>query len=225
MYRVDRRIHRHKRARRRLLIAIALLVVVGSIYGLVHLRISPKQQVRNSPPVSKAYNAESSKKITVSKQYFTLQLPAGWQEIGVANASVVARYSFRSAAGQARLMDLYIDGQPNNLGLNKAIVVNGSGDGVIHDVVSDNCTTYTDGSKKNPQTGLAPAKWQGIDFSCDMANFARALVGTISKDGLNHFNGTGPVHGTHQYLILYTDNNISPDYTVLYDILSSLRFK
>jgi hypothetical protein len=122
-------------------------------------------------------------------------------------------------------MQIYIDNPPQSFGINKAIAVSASGNGIVYDSVSDNCITYTDVSKRDPATGFATAKWQGIDFYCDIANYARAVVGTVSKDGFNYFNATGPNFGTHKVFITYTDNNISPDYSVLYEILDSLQFK
>lgn len=223
MYRVDRRLHRHKRARRNFIIIGSVVVTGALIYGLFHIRIAPKQDLHNAPSVSKAYNPNSAKYITVSKPFFTMQLPYGWTEVAHGSNPDDPKYSFHSAAGQAQLMDMYIDSIPTPFGINRAVVVSGSGNGVAHDTVSDNCSTFTDGGKKNPQTGLAPAKWQGTDFQCDMANFARAVVGTISKEGQNFFLATG-ASGTHRVFITYTDNNINPDYSVLYGILESLHF-
>jgi hypothetical protein len=111
------------------------------------------------------------------------------------------------------------------MALNKALVVDASGTGVVHESVSENCATYTEASKTDPRTGFAPAKWQGIDFFCDMANNSRAVVGTVSKDGFNYFNVTGANGGQHKVFIVFTDNNITPNYSVFYDVLTSLRFK
>ena len=225
MYYVDRRIHRHQKFRKRAMWAVALLLVFGATYGLVHLRLMPQQDVQSSPPTSKAYKATPDTIVTVNKPELTFELPSGWTEESIAQTVSSPRYSFRSASTDARQLQIYIDNPPRRFGLNRAIVVSPVGDSIVASTVSDNCTTYTDGSKRDESTGFAPAKWQGIDFYCDVANYARAVVGTVSKDGFNYVNVTEPKFGTHKLFITYIDNNISPDYTTLYNIVNSPHFK
>ncbi|MCA9327160.1 hypothetical protein KDA14_01395 [Candidatus Saccharibacteria bacterium] len=225
MYRVDRRTHRHRRARRNFIVFIIIVGSITLIYSLLHIRIAPKQNIKNAPSVSKNYQPGSTETIAVSKPLFTLNLPSGWKEAPVPPKSDDPKFSFRSPTGEARLLDIYIDDFPTPYGINKAIVLSLQGNKVTHDSVSDNCTTFTDGSKRDDRTGLAPAKWQGVDFQCDMAKSARAVVGTISKEGQNFFLTEGATTGQHKFFIAYTDNNINPDYTVFYKILESLTFK
>lgn len=224
MYRVDKRIHRHKRARRNIIILIVLLAIAGLIWALFHLRVTPEQTIRNAPPVSTKYSPEGSKKIDIDKPEFTMQLAVGWEEKDVADGWKEPSYSFRSPSADARLLDIFLGEVPDRYALNRAIVVTAQGNGLAYDVVSSNCTTYTDDSKVD-NTGRILAKWQGVDFYCDAANPARAVVGTISKEGINTVKVSGPETGAHSVFIVYTDNNITPDYTTLYSILGSLKFK
>ena len=225
MYHVDRRLHKHQKLRKRIVWLLVLLLVGLGMYGMFHLKITPHQNIYNSPPSSSAYQIQTQEKVTIDKPELTLELPRGWTEESIPKTPTSPRYSLRSPSADARLLQIYIDNPPQSFGLNKAIVVSASGTGVIHNTVSDNCTTYTDISKRDPVTGFATAKWQGIDFYCDVANSSRAVVGTVSTDGFNYFNATGPTFGTHKVFITYTDNNISPDYSVFYAILDSLHFK
>ncbi len=225
MYHVDRRIHRHQKLRKRAGWLLGIAVVILSVYGLLHLRVNPPQNIYNSPPSSKAYQPGNVSNITISKPELTFELPSGWTEDVLPPSPTAPKYSMRSPSSAAQQLQIYIDNPPQEFGLNRAIAVSGSGDGIVHASVSDNCTTYTDVSKRDPATGFATAKWQGIDFYCDVANYTRAVVGTVSKDGFNFFNATGPTFGTHKVFITYTDNSASPDYTVLYNILDSLHFK
>lgn len=223
MYQVDKRAHRHRRLRRFLRVFLPLLILAIIIYLLFNLRITPEQNIKNSPPVSQNYTATEVTKLKVDKPELRFELPAGWKEITYEKSPTAPRYGFRSVQ-MAQQLEIYIDNPPVNMAINKAIVVSASGDGLSYDAVSDNCTTYT-GPLKQGQTGNLPAKWQGIDFLCDMGNYQRAVVGTVSKDGINRISVTGPTIGQHKVFFTYTDNNNNPDYSVFYDILRSIHFK
>lgn len=226
MYRLGKQTDKHRRGRRTTIAIILLVFFAGIVYGLMNLRIAPQQEIRNATPVSKGYKTSTEAKVAIDKPLFRLELPGGWKEIAVDKNSITGpKFSFRSPSQQAQLLDMYIDNLPVNLAVNRAIVVSAQGDGLAYDNVSENCTTFTDSSLKNPQTGHAPAKWQTTNFICDMANYARAVVGTVSNEGINQVTVTGPTAGEHKLFITYTDNNISPNYSTLYDILGSLHFK
>lgn len=225
MYHVDRRTHRHQRFRKAITWFAIVVLGASSVYILLHVRVAPIQNVDNAPPVSKAYDANTPARVPIDKPEFTLELPNGWTEQAIVQTSTSPRYVMKSPSRDAQQLEIYIDNPPQRFGLNKVVAVDGVGTGVTHGAVSDNCTTYTNATKRDPDTGFAPAKWQGIDFYCDVANPARAVVGTVSNDGFNYFSANGPTFGTHKVFIVYIDNNITPDYTVLYNILNSLKFK
>ncbi len=226
MYRLGRQTHKHRRGRRRIVAILILLIVAGLIWWLMHLRILPEQDIKNSTPVSKSYKTSDSAKVIIDKPLFRVELPTGWREVAVDKLSPTApKFSFRSPSAQAQLLDFYIDNPPVRMAVNKAIIVAAQGTGLSNDAVSDNCTTFTDASLKDPATGNAPARWQTVNFICDMGNFPRAVVGTMSTEGVNQVTVNGPTAGSHKLFITYTDNNISPNYSTLYEILRSLHFK
>ncbi len=226
MYRLGKQTDKHRRGRRITIAVFLLLLFAAAVYGLMHLRIAPEQEIRNSSPISKGFKTNTEAKVSIDKPLFKLELPSGWREIAVDKKSPTApKFSFRSPSEQAQMFDIYIDNPPLNFPVNRAIVVSAQGDGLAYDNVSENCTSFTDSSLKNPQTGNAPAKWQTINFICDMANYVRAVVGTMSTEGINQVTVNGTTTGTHKLFIAYTDNNISPNYSTLYDILGSLHFK
>lgn len=225
MYRVDKRAHRHKRAKRRLYIILGIIILGMVIYGLTRLRIAPTQNLHNSPPVSKSYAPTTTTMVHIDKPFFRLDLPNGWKEVPPGPGSTAPDYSFRSPSQQAQLLDIYLRVLPLNMALNKAVVVSAQGDGLSYDSVSDNCTTFTDATKAASGTKTVLSRWRGTDFICDVGNFARAVVGTVSTEGINQVTGVGPTTGSHKIFMTYTDNNINPDYSVLYAILGSIRFK
>lgn len=225
MYHVGKQIHRHRRLQRIAIVILLALLFAVLVYWLMHLQIAPTATIRNDTPVSKNYTSSQAAKVAVDKPEFKMELPAGWTERKVTVSPTGPRYTFAAPAGESIVLDVYIDNPPTNLAINKAIVVSAQGNGLSHDYVSENCVTFTDPKYKNPQTGFAPARWQELNFICDMASPNRQVVGTISRDGINQVNITGASGATHKIFFTYTDNNITPSYYTLYDILTSMQFK
>lgn len=226
MYRLGRQTHKHRRGYRAVGIVIMVLLFAAIVYWLMHLRIAPEANIRNAAPVSKSYQTGVAAKVTIDKPLFSLELPKDWHEVATdKNSPTAPKFSFSGTSAQAQMLDMYIDNPPVNMAVNRAVIVSGQGDGLSYDSVSDNCATFTEASLKNPQTGNAPARWQATHFICDMANQTRALVGTMSTEGVNQVTITGPTVGAHKIFITYIDNNINPNYSTFYDILQSLHFK
>lgn len=225
MYHVGKQIHKHRRIKRIAIVLLIILFFAALVYWLMHLKIAPIATIRNDTPVSKNYTSSQAAKLKVEKPELKMELPAGWVERKVISSPTGPRYTFSAKTGEAKVLDIYIDNPPTNLAVNKAIVVSSQGNGLMHDYVSENCMTFTDTKFKNPQTGFAPARWQEINFICDMASPNRQVVGTISKEAINQVTTTGLSGATHKVFMTYTDNDITPSYSTLYDILSSLEFK
>jgi hypothetical protein len=114
-----------------------------------------------------------------------------------------------------------VDHIPTALAINRLLAVQSSGDKMTPvGMVSDNCTNFTDKATESAATGTAPAKWNGVNFICDMANYERDVVATGSSGGINMVTLSSK-SGTHQVCLVYTDNSIDPDYSVFTDIVQS----
>lgn len=224
-YHVDHRGHRYRRARRRIIVLSAIIFVGTLLYLLFNLEIAPPQNITNAPGRTRSLDDESAKNISVTKPEFTIELPAGWTE-GKSDASLVPapKYVFFSKPEGQQTLRIYLDTIPSSLGVNKAITVSARTNQIDHDVVSENCANYT-GENKGPVTTNSPAKWQNIDFLCDLANSSRPIVGTISIDGMNFLKVKGATIGERRVFITYGDFNINPNYVTFYGILESIRFK
>lgn len=225
MYRLGKQIHKHRRVQRITIVIVLVLLFVALVYWLMHLRIAPAATIRNDTPVSKNYTSSQAAKVVINKPEFRVDLPGGWVERKVIASPTGPRYTFAAPTGEAKVLDIYIDNPPTNFAINKAIAISSQGNGLTHENVSENCATFTDSKYKNPQTGFAPARWQEIDFICDMASPTRQVVGTISRDGINQLTTTGSSGVKRKIFMTYTDNDITPNYSILYDILSTLLFK
>jgi hypothetical protein len=227
MYRVGERTEQSRRHRQRIVIAIVCVasLILASVYVVSNVQIKPVQTIRNAPAVIKDYKPGDVGRIEVSKPLLTMKLPYGWTEKQVDGGVDPPLYRFQAGPTAPQQLDVYIDNVPPVYAFNKVVAVSSLGQGINYGTVSDNCSTFTDTAKTNPATGYAPAKWQGVDFMCDMGNYTRQVVGTASTEGMNVLTVHGANGKKYRAFFVYTDNNINPDYTTLYAILSSLRFK
>jgi len=223
MYRVDKQVHHYNKTRKTIIIFLAVSIFGAAVYWLANLKVTPKQNIQGSPPVSKKYAPQQTAVMTVDKPQFTMQLPGTWTEKKYELTASAPKYGF-SNVSNARYIELYIDNVPTQLAVNKAVVVTSTGNGITSDTVSENCSTFT-GVVKDQLSGVSPAKWQGVSFNCDMANTSRAVVGTTSTEGVNTVTVVGPTTGSHKLFVVYADNNINPDYALYYSILRSIKFK
>jgi hypothetical protein len=95
--------------------------------------------------------------------------------------------------------------------------------------MSDVCLTFTGAPASSAQTAQSLpnqlAKWQGINFMCDLSNYNNNSVGTSSLQGINTVTLTGSTTGRHSFFFLYVDHNIQPDYSIFTNALKSFRVK
>lgn len=227
MYRVGKPTHRYQKIIRFFAIIALIGGFVFAAYWLMSLRVEPKAEISNSPPVKTTAKTDEAEWIKIDKPLFTMELPNGWKEQPLPRGlpEPLPKYVFQKSTHVAQRLDIYIDDLPYNLAVNQAIVVTGQGDRLSHDRVSDNCTTYTDAALKNPVTATAPGKWQGTAFICDMGKTQHQVVGTMSTEGVNQFSLTGESAGTRKLFFRYEDTDVSPDFSVLYSILDRFRLK
>lgn len=223
MYRLGdnpiKRRHRHWA-----LLLVMVLLIGGGIVGgrrLLHTAtiISPPP-----PPVTHQVVGSDSALQTFNESMFTLKLPQSWKYDGQKTPnSYVWQSTGRVNAG--RELTVYVDTLPTTLGVNRAVAVQASGARLtVTSSVSDNCAGFTTASG-SATTGTAAAKWQGLDFVCDVGNYERDVVGTVSPDGINKVVLTGATSGRHSLFFTYTDDNIQPDFTIFTAALQSFQLK
>lgn len=225
MYKLGKPIHKHHRRSR--LLAIISIVALFSllIYLLMNLRITPEQNIRNAAPVSKQYKVETKTKINIDKSQVKFELPEGWTEAStLGRVAPLPAYSYRSPSADAQMIDIYIGDLPSTMAVNNVLRVEPQGFGMSYERVSDNCATFTQPNADSARTGATLAKWQDVNFYCDTASVSRQVVGVQSTEGINKITVQGETK-KYPVFITYTDNNINPDYSVFYDILSSFHFK
>lgn len=219
-YHVDKVTSRRKRRLARLLIVVG---VIGVIAGGLWLRsaLKPNTVIHDSSATTTHIGLMPTQSFQLAS--FRINLPKDWKQI--TPSAALAAYSWRGATKEtdARSLDVYVDQIPANLAVNRMFPLVAEGSRLqARGGVSDNCSTFTLASTTDPRTGVAPSKWNGIAFWCDMANYMRNMVGTSSADGINSVTVSGP-SGTHRYFFVYTDHSGEPEYDTFTQALESFQ--
>lgn len=221
-------LHAHKprrRLRKRWLGLAAVALIAGVSYALFSLK--PDTQIKNAEPTTSSVKKDSNLQ-TFRRGTFRIDLPAGWQ-FTAKQQDIYTIYHFRSALpGEQgnRLLDVYEDSNLPNFAINRMVPVAATESGGLtaeSGQVSDNCSAYTTGATTGRTSVGQLAKWQGIEFLCDMANPQRNVVGTGSKDGLNTVKVSDQGGLQHRYFLTYTENNGKPDYSIFIAAINSFR--
>ncbi len=222
-YRVGRRARHHHKTQ----IVVAVLSIGLLVVALIFIAIKmlqPTTYLGQGPTTVTHVSIPKAKTKPVTASVFQVQLPEDWQQFATHEPYSPLTWRGTTQDDSARQLQIYVDNVPTDLGVNRMLPVRADGSGVVAtDSVSDNCVNFTDKNTANPATGLAPARWSGLSFLCDTANYERNLVGTTSPDGINSVTVGGPTKGTHKFFFVYTDHSAQADYTVLTDILASFK--
>jgi hypothetical protein len=224
--------HRPARRRRtRFLISLGItLLIVGVVTSIVWLDIRSNQ----AEPVQGASHEvaqlldEDNNVKKIDEPTFTMELPSDWKQTErVQNARENSvTWQATKAHEDNRYLTVYVDIIPKTKAVTRMLVLSAQGNGLVVGEASSNCSTFTkhgDGSGRQDQD--EPAKWQGLNFICDLGRSIDNEIGTGSTDGINTIAVTGPTKGKHNYFFVYTDHNIQPNTTIFYDALKSFKAK
>lgn len=225
MYRQGHRTRSHRKLYSWLIVGFIVVIVVGGIGAHHFLRANT--HLSSSPPVTLEVKVPTVTTKRFTEPTFSIALPSDWKSRRVMQTPQPT-YSWENTTGNVGVetLSVFVDTIPANLAINRVLAVQAnSGSIVTASGVSDNCTTFT-GTSITPTTPEdITAKWAGVNFLCDTANYERDVVGTSSPQGINTVTVTGPTKGTHAYFFTYTDNSDQPDYTIFTNALMSFKAK
>ena len=223
MYRLDERLNRKKKKKLLLLIGLIFLIILGSI-GYFFYRVSHvKTTLSTSKGTVTVVVSPDSQTVNYDEADFSISLPKTWQPVKVVS-SLYKIYEWKSTSAGSQILDVYQDTIPEGFAVNRELALQPEGGKLlIVGFVSDNCANFTKVGTSGVQA--TPAKWQGVNFLCDEANFERDIVGTGSSAGINTVALAGSSGVTHKFFFVYNNYSLSSDFTVLYQILNSFYVK
>lgn len=160
-----------------------------------------------------------------TEAHFTFNLPSDWKKTAELTTGPYHKYSYQATKKNAdnRYLDVYIDSIPTTMVVNKEVAVHAEGGKLTHGEISENCANFTTmaGLKSAP----APAKWDGVNFLCDMDGTSRNIAGTSSTDAVNKVTLQADDGTKHDFFFVYEDDNYNPDYGIFYNVLDSFSVK
>jgi hypothetical protein len=231
-YRYD---HRSVKQRRKRIFGVLLgfVLIIGLIAGVIFwdLKSGKDTSVEGDTKTITQVASEGVQRFTVDEQFYTFELPGDWKEVSRKNTATENSITWQATKSNEdnRFMTIYTDTIPPRKALNRLVPLTAQGNMVSAGDVSDNCSTFTaGGTLVNPdfqKLSPTPAKYQKVDFICNLPNPHENEIGTGSTEGLNAVTITGPSKGPHKYFFLYTDHNVQPNYMIFTEVLRSFRAK
>lgn len=228
MYVVNR-LPKSKRRLRSALFALLFVGILGAAGAAAMQYFEAETTISKTPEakVTKVLGSETKVR-NFAAGVITIDLPQDWEQFTPADTKP-GSYSWRNTAGNkgVRVITAYVDGNiPKDLAVNRVLAVQGEEDRIIlRGSVSDNCTNFVaSGRMPHSGSGKEPARWDGVQFTCDTANYVRNVVGISSPEGPNMVKLTGK-SGAHQVFLTYNDAGATPDHSIFTSAIESLRVR
>jgi hypothetical protein len=171
----------YRKHRPRIILFLAVVVGICVVLALVAWLFRGGTTVENAPSVTRTVSNGDGPTKAFDEGIFSFKLPSDW----VMSAKDAQQYTLHSTKKYQdnRTLNIYVDYVPPNFAINKLLPVQVQGDRLSPGTVSDDCRNFTGGNINGAQQAQSqpdtPAKWQGINFICDLANFNRNAVGTV----------------------------------------------
>jgi hypothetical protein len=208
------------------------VIVAGVCIGLFILfsHFQPKHKVVSGKAVSVPQVVTTTPVITIKEPTYTMQLPSDWVQVASVDVPTNHSVTWQATAKfyNNRILQIYVDTIPVTIPVNAELPIVAVGNTFTVGQLSQNCSNFTPGGTQNTMLAetLAPkeSEWEGVNFMCDIPRFTDNQIGTGTVGApINTATITGPKMGTHSYFFLFSDRNIVPDETILYNMLASFR--
>lgn len=217
----------HKVIHTVLTVLVTLLIVGGAWYGYLFFKKDTQVQMKNNPGqvISTTVAANPQGTAHFTEAFFSFDLPGDWKKTGELTTGPYHKYSYRATLKNAdnRFLDIYADTIPQGMAVNRVVRVEANGNSLSHGEVSNNCAEFT--NQTTPKQLKLPAKWDGVNFLCDMDGTSRNITGTSSPTAVNDVTLQDVGFTKHSFFFVYEDDNYTPDYSILYNMLDSFKIK
>lgn len=227
-YRYDRRLPRNRKKHLLIILSISMVVLLLGGFLLERtIKNSLKQNNTsdiNGPTVSAGKVlgvSTTSPSHTIDEPLFTMTLPDNWREVSSVTTATQNSITWQPSTGTSRWLTVYIDKIPSNIAVNRLLPLTDRGRSLVYGTLSDNCATFASEPINTTSGNPVLAKWNGVDFYCDLAGKNDGQVGTGSAGSINSTTVTGPKTGSHRYFFVYVDRSSEPDYDTFCAALNS----
>ncbi len=211
MYRIgDKKRNTKHHVKVMVLFVLLSVSISAGLYMYLNHYASTSSIKQASPSTQLFKPGSTNNPLRIDNDIYSMQLPSDWKQISVNKDSRYSSLEWQlESGGKNRWLILYTDRVPADIAVNKVIPVATSGNDIVPDTVSDNCSGFT---RKISDANLkTPSKWQGANFLCDLSNATDNVVGVSDKITGTTLTLSGPVKGKHSYVFIYTDRGIPED--------------
>lgn len=225
MYTSYKRQKKHRVFLKFITIVTPILFLAGAIMWFLLVRNDSSSSSFSKVGAEIAYVKPATK--VISTELFSVTLPTSWELLGKQNPySNQVYYEFQNKQKNYdnRWLRIYVDIFPPDFAINRLLPITKINNKLTPGTLSEECSSFTGaplpGSTNQSNYQTWAAKWQEIDFTCDMARSIN-YVGSASVDegyGVTLLSSNGT---THKYFFVYIDHNVRPDYSLISDAVSS----
>jgi hypothetical protein len=232
LYRYDH----HRRKHQVNLVILSFVVAFVGIASIVYF-VYQDISVNEAQPVEGVENSVAqvlggTESYLVNEEAFDFELPADWREIDRVQTTSENSITWQATLKNEdnRYLTLHMNTIPQDP-IVRLLPVTVDENQLRRGQLSANCATFTGSGTSNASERRgqppAPAKWENIDFICDIPNIVdQNVIGTAQAgQPLNTFTVTGEDSGTNQYSFVYTDRNVRPNFDILYNAVSTFFAK
>lgn len=208
-------------------VVITLAVFGGGMFAYLFFKQDTQTSLTDNPgkqlvSTVKATNAADAH---FTEADFSFNLPSDWKKTGELSTSSMHEFNYQATQKDAdnRFLHVFMDQLPASMAVNKEVAVRPDGDKLSHGEISGMCTDFT--NQTTPKSHQLQAKWDGVDFLCDMDGVASNVAGAGAPGAINKITLIGPETGKHDFFFVYEDDNYNPDYGIFYNFLDSFSVK
>lgn len=228
MYSANKRQRKHKVFMRFMLFVTPFILIIGLLIWFIFFRTVDSSASFSRSGAEVAVVKPATKDFT--NDLFKISLPTTWESLGKKNPysdEVFFEYQNQQKDYDNRWLRVYVDTFPKGYPLNRLMPISVIDNRVVPGVLSDECSTFTGAPLQGAGTQSASqtwtAKWQQIDFICDMSKTVGNKSGTASSDEGYGVTVAGSDGTKHKYFFVYIDHNIRPEYSIFTDSLKSFK--
>lgn len=228
MYTANKRQKKHRTLFKFILFVTPFILIGAGIIWFVFFRVDDSTSTNFSKGGSQVAVVKPSVQ-DFTTEIFKISLPTGWVELGKKNPSsneVYYEYQSKVKDYENRYMRIYVDVMPKQYALNRLMPISVVENRISPGTISDDCKTFTgaplSGTGSVQQASTWTARWQGVDFVCDLAR-PQNYSGTSSEEEGMAVTLVGKNGVKHKYFFVYIDHNVRPEYQIFTDALKSFE--
>ena len=237
MYTVHQRIRKKSKVPAFFAVLFVIAFATGAWYWLNRDAANDSNISNSGTEFTSYYDGRNgAAKKSIEEKLYRFSLPEDWKEVSrTSNGIQFIEWRSTKKDSTARSLKLYMDSVPPGINggvfaVNKLVPIQIVNNRILPGQVSGQCNEfntvkYQGGPKASKAIESAPAKWQEANFTCDLGNYLRNVIGTAVVGGDYKTSLVSKDGAKHTFFFVYTDHTINPDVQIMTQALQSFEMK